>query len=108
MCLRILPDCRSTCLCPTFLGERAPMFQATTDEATAPSFAPVARELRVLGVGSALGFAAVDFWFAGVRRRISRVYLADGVVELGLAAAWAYAAWRESQEARQLPEAAFA
>jgi len=68
----------------------------------------VARELRVLGVGSALGFAAVDFWYAGSRRRISRVYLADGVVELGLAAAWAYAAWRENRDARRLPEAAFA
>ena len=68
----------------------------------------VSRELRVLGASSALGFAAVDFWYAGVRRRISRVYLADGVVELGLAAAWAYAAWRESHETRRLPEAAFA
>jgi len=68
----------------------------------------VARELRVLGVTTALGFAAIDFWYAGVRRRISRVYLADGVAELGLAAAWTYAAWRERREMRRLPEAAFA
>ena len=33
----------------------------------------VARELRLLGVTTALSFAAMDFWYAGVRRRISRV-----------------------------------
>ncbi len=68
----------------------------------------VARELRVLGVTTALGFAAINFWYGGVRRRISRVYLADGLAELGLAAAWAHAAWRERHDARRLPEAAFA
>ncbi len=68
----------------------------------------VARELRVLGASTALSFAAMDFWYAGVRRRISRVYLANGVVQLGFLAAWTYAAWRESRDAHRPPEAAFA
>jgi hypothetical protein len=46
-------------------------------------------ELRLLGGASAAGLAGVDLWYAGVRRRISPVYLADAVVELGLAAGWA-------------------
>jgi hypothetical protein len=68
----------------------------------------VARELRLLGVGTALSFAAMDFWYAGVRRRISRVYLVNGVVQLGFVAAWGFAAWRENRDAHRLPEAAFA
>jgi len=68
----------------------------------------VARELRVLGASTALSFAAMDFWYAGVRRRISRVYLVTGFTQLGFVAAWAYAAWRESRDANRLPEAAFA
>jgi len=59
-------------------------------------------------VTTALSFAAMDFWYAGVRRRISRVYLANGITQLGFAAAWGFAAWRESRDARRLPEAAFA
>ncbi len=42
----------------------------------------------VLGAGSAAALAAVDLWYAGVRRRIAPVYLADAAVELGLVAAW--------------------
>jgi uncharacterized membrane protein len=68
----------------------------------------VARELRVLGVSTALSFAAMDLWYAGVRRRISRVYLLNGVAQMGFVAAWGYAAWRERHEAHSLPEAAFA
>lgn len=68
----------------------------------------VARELRILGVTTALSFAAMDFWYAGVRRRISRVYLFNGVAQLGFAAAWAFAEWRESQDGRRPLEAAFA
>jgi len=68
----------------------------------------VARELRVLGVTSALSFAGMDFWYAGIRRRISPVYLVNGVVQLGFVASWAFAEWREKQDARRLPEAAFA
>jgi hypothetical protein len=47
----------------------------------------VSRPIQVLGVGSALAFAGVDVWYVA-RRRISPVYLADAVVELGLAAGW--------------------
>ena len=47
------------------------------------------RQARRLGVGSALAYAAVDVWYAGVRRRISPVYLLDAFVELSLVAAWA-------------------
>jgi hypothetical protein len=68
----------------------------------------VARELRVLGATTALSFAAMDFWYAGFRRRISRVYLMNSAVQLGFAAAWGYAAWRESRDAHRPPEPAFA
>ena len=68
----------------------------------------VARELRILGMSTAVSFAAMDLWYAGARRRISRVYLANGVTQLGFAAAWGFAAWRESRETHRLPEAAFA
>ena len=68
----------------------------------------VARELRVLGATTALSFAAMDFWYAGIRRRISRVYLGNGAMQLAFAAAWGYAAWRESRDAHRAPEAAFA
>jgi hypothetical protein len=44
-----------------------------------------------LAMTSAAGFAAVDLWYAGARRRISPVYLLDAVAELGLCAAWAVA-----------------
>jgi hypothetical protein len=47
----------------------------------------VSPQVRVLGVGSALAFAGVDVWYVA-RRRISRVYLMDAALELGLAAAW--------------------
>ena len=47
-----------------------------------------ARQTRALGVGSALAYAAVDIWYAGLRRRISLVYLLDALVELGFVAAW--------------------
>jgi len=36
------------------------------------------------------------------------VYLFNGVAQLGFAAAWAFAEWRESRDGRRLPEAAFA
>ncbi len=41
-----------------------------------------------LGIGSALAYAAIDTWYGGVRHRISRVYLLDALVELGLVALW--------------------
>lgn len=43
---------------------------------------------RRLGIGSALALAGVDIWYAGVRRRISPVYLLDAVAELGLVLGW--------------------
>jgi hypothetical protein len=49
--------------------------------------APLRGEARtvtavVLAVGSALAFAAIDLWY-GLGGRISPIYLADAVVELG-------------------------
>ena len=46
---------------------------------------------RRLGVGSAAAFAAVDVWYAGLRRRISPIYLVDAVAEAALVALW----WRD-------------
>lgn len=48
----------------------------------------VTPELRLLGASTAAGLAAVEAWYAG-RRRISPIYLADAVVEVALASAWA-------------------
>ena len=42
---------------------------------------------RLLAVGSSLGLAAIDVYYAGVRR-ISPIYLLDAVVELALVGAW--------------------
>lgn len=47
-----------------------------------------ARQTRLLGVGSATAYALVDVWYAGVRSRISPVYLLDAVAEAGLVARW--------------------
>jgi hypothetical protein len=68
----------------------------------------VSQELRLLGGTVALSFAAMDFWYAGVRRRISPVYLANGTTQLAFAALWAIAELRERNAARRRPEAAFA
>jgi hypothetical protein len=48
----------------------------------------VGPELRLLAGASAAGLAAIDGWYAGRRRRISPIYLADAAVEVALAAAW--------------------
>jgi hypothetical protein len=48
----------------------------------------VTPELRVLAAGSAAGLGAVDAWYAGLRRRISPVYLADAALEAALILAW--------------------
>ncbi len=50
---------------------------------------------RRLGVGSAVAFGAVDVWYAGVRRRISPIYLVDAVAEAALVALW----WRDVRAA---------
>lgn len=51
---------------------------------------PAGREAttRRLAIGTALAYAAIDTWYAGVRRRIRPIYLLDAVAELGLAVAW--------------------
>lgn len=43
---------------------------------------------RRLAVGAAPAYAAIDLWYAAVRRRISPVYLLDAVTEIGLIIAW--------------------
>jgi hypothetical protein len=68
----------------------------------------VAREVRILGITTGISFAAMDIWYAGIRRRISPVYLLNAAAHLGFIAAWAYAELRESRERRSVPEAAFA
>jgi len=68
----------------------------------------VARELRILGMSTALSFAAMDLWYAGARRRISRVYLLNGLAQLGFAGLWGVAEWLETRDAHRVPEAAFA
>lgn len=47
----------------------------------------VPAELRVIAAGSAAALAAIDLVYAA-RGRISPIYLADAVVEIGLVAAW--------------------
>ncbi|HUR94034.1 MAG TPA: hypothetical protein VMY76_05595 [Gemmatimonadales bacterium] len=42
-------------------------------------------ELHVLALGSASAFAAIDIWYA-LQGRISSIYLADAVLQLGLLA----------------------
>jgi len=55
------------------------------------------KALVSLGRGPALALAGIDLWYAGVRRRISPVYLVDAAVQLGLAASWTAAARRSLQ-----------
>ena len=43
-------------------------------------------EIPLLGAGSAAGQGGIDLFYAGVRRRISRVYLIDALVEAVLPA----------------------
>jgi hypothetical protein len=50
----------------------------------------VTPEVAFLAAGSAFGLAAIDMVYVA-KRRISPVYLADAIVELGLVVAWAAA-----------------
>ena len=68
----------------------------------------VSRELRLLGIGVGLSFAAMDFYYAGVRRRISPVYLLNGAAQLAFAALWGVTEAYEAHELHRAPEAAFA
>jgi hypothetical protein len=51
-------------------------------------------EILMLAVGSALGLAAIDLRYA-LSGRISAVYLADAVLEIGLALLW-LVGWRRA------------
>lgn len=53
----------------------------------------ISDEIVMLGVGSALGLAAIDLSYA-LSGRISAVYLGDAVVEIGLAVLWGVARGR--------------
>jgi hypothetical protein len=60
--------------------------------------------VRRLGIGSAIAFAAADTWYAGVRRRISPIYLLDALAEFGIAMLWlASAAIRAKRDTRPVP-----
>ena len=48
----------------------------------------VRRDVRGLAIRMAAAFAAIDFHYAGRRRRISPVYLINGFVQLGFVALW--------------------
>ena len=48
----------------------------------------VEAELALLGIGSAVGFAAIDVIY-GTRGRISRVYLVDAALQVGIVSKWA-------------------
>ena len=68
----------------------------------------VRREVRSLAVRMAMTLAALDFYYAGVRRRISPVYLGNGVVQLGFALLWGAERLAERRELRRPPVAAHA
>jgi len=68
----------------------------------------VRREVRSLAVRMAMTFAAFDFYYAGVRRRISPVYLVNGAAQLFFAALWGAERLAETRERRRPPIAAHA
>ena len=68
----------------------------------------VRREVRSLAVRMAMTFAAFDFYYAGVRRRISPVYLGNGAAQLLFAMLWAAERVGETRELRRPPVAAHA
>jgi hypothetical protein len=65
----------------------------------------VSRELRLLGAVSAAGLAAIELWYAGPRRRIAPIYLADAAIELALVVAWGVAGRRPARAPRVEVEA---
>jgi hypothetical protein len=68
----------------------------------------VRREMRSLAVRMAMTFAAFDFYYGGLRRRISPVYLANGGAQLLFAILWEVDRVRESREMGRPPPAAHA
>lgn len=59
----------------------------------------VTPEIKMLAIATSAGLTLIDLYYAGLRRRISPVYLLDALVELGIIAAWALAPRQESEEA---------
>jgi hypothetical protein len=53
-------------------------------------------EIAILAVGSAVGLAGIDLVYA-LSGKISSIYLADAVVELGLAVLWGLAWFRDAR-----------
>ena len=49
-------------------------------------------EAALLGIATALGLATVDFYYAGIGR-IRKIYMVDGVLQLGFASCWAAGSW---------------
>ena len=68
----------------------------------------VRREVRSLAVRMAMTFAAFDFYYAGLRRRISPVYLGNGAIQLLFAGLWELERLRERRDMRRPPLAAHA
>jgi hypothetical protein len=68
----------------------------------------VRRDVRSLAVRMAMTFAAFDFYYAGLRRRISPVYLGNGAIQLMFAALWGLEHLQEAREMRRPPLAAHA
>jgi len=68
----------------------------------------VRRGVRSLAVRSAMTFAAFDFYYAGLRRRISPVYLGNGAIQLLFAALWEWDHLRERRQLDRPPPAAYA
>ena len=66
------------------------------------------RDVRGLAVRMALTFAAFDFYYAGLRRRISPVYLVNGSVQLCFAALWGAEKIAERRALQRPPVAAHA
>jgi hypothetical protein len=64
----------------------------------------VTPEVRLLGVGSAAAFIAVDVLYTS-KRRISPVYLLDALAETALLAGWAVASRRIRQPQARQPSA---
>jgi len=64
--------------------------------------------VRGLAVRMAMTFAAFDFCYAGLRRRISPVYLVNGFVQVAFAALWGAERLAEARAERRPPMAAHA
>ena len=68
----------------------------------------VSRELRMLGVGTALACAGMEVYAALVRRRATAIGLVDAAIQLAFAGLWGITALREARELQRPPEPAFA